>query len=1258
MRRIKLTRTISAILLTCFSMISPTANAAGNLTDAQFFGVWSGSSWTNPGMLDYSYNSGVLSAVEDEVKDGDYAGAKTALLTYFQNRTNRTVPQPTYQDTDVADLACDLTFIGPAADYLIDTITVGNSYATHSVNVLDCVKSNLGETNKAGFFLMGKDKADGVIYFNSREQANNKPTLEVVISGTTHYLTPEKDSYIVGNSDTNFGTSNVLQVKSQGVPYDSYERRAYLVFDLSSLPQSTEPTSATFKLYGYNASSTGDLDVNIFYTGNTEFDEAEIDWLNTKGNIYSWQDAAGGCSWNNPDYADDEYLYVITRHGFLMPMLYEHIQNTIETYYCGKMIEIMDDFLSDKAAGYVESHQLDCGLRASIWVRCYHYLKDCSLMDANQNTDMVKFLWQMANFLAEPSNFDKTSNWGVIESKGLYEAAVYFPEFAKSNFWKTIAETRLNYMLANNVNSDSSFAEASTNYAIGVMKLYSGVKEFGQLNSQSFSAEYDSGVQKFAKFIMDMSYPDGMIPQYGDSDYVSSKRSVYEVGDLYSSNSLKYFGSGGEEGSAPDYTSVFYPVGKLAFMRTGWDSDDLFMHLNNSNLYSHGHPDLLSPDIYGYENRLIIDPGRYTYNDDSITAWFRTSALAHNVVVVDDNSSAMVKTCSINQVPIWVSNDGFDFIEAYNNAYSGFTSYRDILFVKPDFWIVSDTVVPSSGTHDYAQLWHFLPDADISLDGSDKASTDFSQDGNIQVVPADPASINAQIIGDGANEISYYSKAYGILSETEHISYEKADVSGTATFDTVLYPTDEAESRNVTVARLSTTPSVSPDTATAISINMDSGNNGDLGYYYLSKEEIPSTARTFGGYNYDGKMAYIQTTSGGSLVQANVVDGKALKQNTTDIITCGTSITNINVIWEGSTVYINGDGLGACTQAESQNSNIAIEVYAPSATTVVLNGQTVTSYKSGNYVYAAKCVAKSETTFAETPRTNASASSTHPSYSPANVIDENEGSMWTTTELSQTGAEWVCVDMGANYNLKKVTLIPRKANGEPCCFPVTFKFQYSTNGTSWTDVPNSYVSEYPAPTQYDYYGEQFVFDSPVTARYLRVAASKFSTDPYDDYYFQLTEIYTYQETTQASRFKATASSTLAAGYNVINIKDGKNTTFWISEEQASQTGNEWVCIDMGGSYDVSEVRIVPRSVSGTIYCFPVDFKIRYSNDGVNWTDAPGQTYTNYANPTSSLGEVFTFTSQVTARFIKIEVTKFRADNYSDYYVQLAEVSIY
>ncbi|AKG34396.1 discoidin domain-containing protein [Paenibacillus durus] len=145
------------------------------------------------------------------------------------------------------------------------------------------------------------------------------------------------------------------------------------------------------------------------------------------------------------------------------------------------------------------------------------------------------------------------------------------------------------------------------------------------------------------------------------------------------------------------------------------------------------------------------------------------------------------------------------------------------------------------------------------------------------------------------------------------------------------------------------------------------------------------------------------------------------------------------------------------------------------------------------------------------------------------------------------------------------------------------------------------------------------------------------------YYFQLAEV--------KAHLSAAATSSSLDGWEAAKLTDGNPGTGWSSHGHPEENGTEWVALDLGSSQMVGGVHMYPRATLG----FPQDFKIQFSNDALNWSDIPGQSYTHYVNDGSM--HTFTFVNPVIARYVRVYATKLGADDMGNYYFQLNELQI-
>lgn len=128
-----------------------------------------------------------------------------------------------------------------------------------------------------------------------------------------------------------------------------------------------------------------------------------------------------------------------------------------------------------------------------------------------------------------------------------------------------------------------------------------------------------------------------------------------------------------------------------------------------------------------------------------------------------------------------------------------------------------------------------------------------------------------------------------------------------------------------------------------------------------------------------------------------------------------------------------------------------------------------------------------------------------------------------------------------------------------------------------------------------------------------------------------------------------ASSTLS-NWPASNVCDDYYNTSWSSSANASESGTEWIAIDLGAEQAVHGFEVTPRAGSPLV-CFPRDFKFQHSTDNVTWNDIPGQSYVSYPDP-ECVVQTFDLRSPINTRYVRMYATRLTTDG-TTYYFQLA-----
>lgn len=241
------------------------------------------------------------------------------------------------------------------------------------------------------------------------------------------------------------------------------------------------------------------------------------------------------------------------------------------------------------------------------------------------------------------------------------------------------------------------------------------------------------------------------------------------------------------------------------------------------------------------------------------------------------------------------------------------------------------------------------------------------------------------------------------------------------------------------------------------------------------------------------------------------------------------------------------------------------------------------------------------------------------------------------TNLQDTGAQWVQIDLGQSADVHKLKLwhyyadgrtyndvIMQLSNDAAFSTGVTTVFNNDTNNSvgQGTGSDSAYAESASGKT---------VSFTPVNARYIRFWSNGSNVNGYNHYveaevYGSLSDTPSTQ-TNLALGKTATASSTYSSSYTADMAVDGSLTTRWA--QQGGDYSECWLKVDLGENYSLSSVK-TSFFVANDNHKYK--YKIEYSTDDTNWN--------MYADNTSAYTTQSTVedTNSVTGRYVKITIT--------------------
>lgn len=380
-------------------------------------------------------------------------------------------------------------------------------------------------------------------------------------------------------------------------------------------------------------------------------------------------------------------------------------------------------------------------------------------------------------------------NWATQMTDALFEFGSTYPEFKRSPEYFRMGFDGMLANMRETMQEDGPIGESMGYQTLTLGRFNNLLKKAEQFGLQ-VPPDASKMVEKGYQFQMYTMMPDSNCPPWGDGNAGSQISTLLEGAKDFGRKDMLWVATHGAQGTPPEYTSYAFPVSGYYVMRSDWTPDARYLILKNSHYTSHGHADSTSFMMSAYGRPLIIDPGIYIYGTPEAVRLISTPS--HSAVQVDH------ATIHNDGGPnLWQSTNGFDYIDATGPGYSGVSGVvnrRRILFVKPDYWVVSDTVT-GSGRHLVESRFHLSGGEKVNLDAATEAAVTLQPGkANLMILPlGDRASASIEQ-GDDAIEREKLVPAPIVKYSLE------ADLP--VRLDTVLYPLKPGQAASITATAL------------------------------------------------------------------------------------------------------------------------------------------------------------------------------------------------------------------------------------------------------------------------------------------------------------------------------------------------------------------------------------------------------------------------------------------------------------------------
>ncbi len=882
-----------------------------HLSDEDFFGKWSDTlgSYEKAPVLQYN-TIPELSEVEYYARRGAYEQAKEELLAYWRGRD----PKLNYEvkPTDKRSTKTRL-----ATEYIIgnqtplSTFSIGSELGWYEVKL-----SNSDRVRQAYMiFDRSKDGSTGVIYSQNSDYA---PYIKVVCGSDTIILPCSADTYMEGaeNSENVNGRDVLLLTHEAGNPFNSDAKRIYLNFsdeDIASIEGKGDVKSVSLMVYGRKmCGSSGDMQLVVYDAPlATYLDEDTAKWSDITPGTFNFNDCI--YDWSAPYGSEAEWINSIARQEDDVNMVSYYLGTGDETSAAVALENIIGIYTYQEP-GFPRA--LDTGWRTPALLATTFGLIDSEYMTPEVFCALIKYAYQMLSFLDTASTPSVVNQINAVDT-GLTRLVVYYPEIHDTSYYEK-SRKRHDQLYGKMLHDDGAYREATTGYIHRVISEMKEVIEMYEKIGYTDTDKWKTRAHMLATYYANSFFPDGELVPYGDAGRVKYSDLLWEFGEFFDDDMLRYQSRREETQTPQEYLSRLFPQKQIAIMRDGWSKNAMYATITAETGHSHGHPDDLHMDIYAYGRPLLIDAGNGGgYNPILPAAVVRTETYPHNTVEINGKPQSYdVGTNGLSMT----ANESFDRTVGFAETNVGYRHTRKVFFKHGGFWIVSDIIKPEDASKSsvYRQNWHPDNMANLEVDASTgKAQTHFAGTANLTILQADGAASQAEV------KQSFIKDEQLVNRLEDYVSYKK-EASGTVVYNTLLFPTEAGMNEEVSFAQIQLDNAAS-EIASAMLLNY----RDKQAVYYYSNEETPSE-RQFGDYQFDGEMAYVETKSDGAVSYIAMTNGSKLMNKDGDtLLAASVPISDIAVQKIGSTLQVTTSG--------KLSSDIKIRPYG-NVTAITLNG--------------------------------------------------------------------------------------------------------------------------------------------------------------------------------------------------------------------------------------------------------------------------------------------------------------------------------
>ncbi len=470
---------------------------------------------------------------------------------------------------------------------------------------------------------------------------------------------------------------------------------------------------------------------------------------------------------------DIKYFWLLNRHHQLVHLAQAYALTGNERYLAG-LADMLRSWLEQcpytRGANWTSS--LELAIRLINWSAVWALIGGAgSGLFAGAEGAALRKAWleriyQHQHFIAGHfSRFSSANNHLIGEAAGLLVAALTWPHWRVCGRWAATAHHILDREVEKQNAPDGVNREQSMFYQHFVLEfmIYAGLA--AEAAGRPMREGYWERLKSMLTFVTSMMDVSGGLPMFGDADdalvlplapepgwtsfqmplslaAVRFQRPEFKKASRRYSEECRWLLPAGAErdfeilegASAAFVPGRRFPTGGYYLVGDRFDTGSEVRvtvdagPLGYTSIAAHGHADALSVCLSVGGHPILIDPGTYAYQADTEWREYFRSTAAHNTLRVDGQSQAVSggKFLWLRHYRAgcthWTTGDEEDHLVAWQDGYERLRDpvrhERSVRYRKADKVLEITDRVLCRGVHQIERFWHFHPDVDVQVSGS------------------------------------------------------------------------------------------------------------------------------------------------------------------------------------------------------------------------------------------------------------------------------------------------------------------------------------------------------------------------------------------------------------------------------------------------------------------------------------------------------------------------------------------------------------